>query len=334
MKKADSPFGADADSPVADPDLPAHVRGFLQQHRPRTMEIYGDPDLPQPSALGRFFGSMERAVRRYGVPLGVAWALWWGTDRIADRTASADPASGTGAWHWMASNLATFTYPALVVATASVVCLVVCIRMADAGDDRRWREVQAARDRFVLPSQLTSDAAALLQRARAAADNILRSEVHTRDLIDRQRTEVQLPATVWEAARSLAQYSRLTEQAPDQPVGDSASSLVKAWHNDLAAGLTAIEQQVEALEVYAAQTAEADARLEELQQVGQLEKDSSDLLDFLASTLRAERAVEGIDEMTKEASAVADRFTTALIAAKNAAQQALPAAAAPDSPAV
>ena len=109
------------------------------------------------------------------------------------------------------------------------------------------------------------------------------------------------------------------------------AALVTAWRSDLASWLKAIGQQIEALQLYAAQTAEADARLKQVEQVEQLEKGSGELLDFLAATARSERAVDAVNEMTREASALADRFTAALIAAKDAAAQALPTAASNES---
>ncbi|MGW0738158.1 hypothetical protein [Streptomyces sp. NPDC002851] len=86
---------------------------------------------------------------------------------------------------------------------------------------------------------------------------------------------------------------------------------------------------MEAIETYAAQTAEADSRLRELQQMHQLEKDGAEVLDFLASTARAEVASAEMGQLSEQASVVADRFTAALVAAKDAAVQALPAAPVP-----
>ncbi|NEB77351.1 hypothetical protein G3I40_19305 [Streptomyces sp. SID14478] len=186
--------------------------------------------------------------------------------------------------------------------------------------------MRAVRDRFVLPSQLTDEAADLLHRARSAALKVLDSEVHERDLVDRQRAELQLPAQVWEVARSLDRYSGLVEETPDTAEGEHAQAPLDARRAALKTGLAAIEVQVEALETYAAQTAEADARLRELQQMKQLEKDGADVLDFLASTARADLATAEVGALSEQAKVVADRFTAALVAAKDAAVQALPAA--------
>ncbi|WP_199546314.1 hypothetical protein [Streptomyces sp. N35] len=322
MKNATSWSGANPYSPVADPELPAHVHDLIATGKPRTLEIYGDPEMPDRWLLG----TLTHHVARVGLPIGAATGLWAVCKHLGNKTADAVYASNTGALHFLFERIAHYLGPLLIPAATLASVYVVLQVFSAASDARLWREVREARDRYVLPSQLTDEAAALLQQARSAARQILDSEVHERDLIDRQRAQLQLPVQVWEVARSLAQYSRLSEQTVEEPQGESTVALVTAWRSDLASGLAAIEQQVEALELYAAQTAEADARLKELKLVEQLEKGSSELLDFLAATVRSERAVEGIDEMTREASAVAGRFTTALIAAKEAAAQALPAA--------
>lgn len=306
---------------VIDPDLPDHVRKFLYETSPSDLKNFGDPTLPKPSALWDTGAHLIRG----GAPLGAATGLWWWLDRTADRSASAEPTSNFGAWHYMASHAADWLGSLLPLAAGVVGTYLVFEIMLVRGHNRVWQEVRKARDHYVLFSQLTNDASALLKRARTAARQILSSEVHARDLIDRQHAQLQLPSQVWDVARSLAQYSRIVEGTPSVH-SEEAAGLLKARKSALTTGLAAIKRQVEALEAYAAQTAEADARLHELQQVERLEKDSGELLDFLASTARAEVAVDGLDQMSHEAAVVADRFTTALIAAKEAAAQALPAA--------
>ncbi|MCX4673676.1 hypothetical protein OG453_44785 [Streptomyces sp. NBC_01381] len=307
---------------MVDPGLPAHVRKFLYKTSPSDLQSYGDPALPTRSALWDAVPYLIRA----GVPLGAGTGLWWLLDKNADSTASAEYSSNMGAWHYMFSRAADLLGSILPLAAGVAGAWIVIGTMLAHDWTRIWKEVRTARDRFVLPSQLTEDASALLRRARTAARQVLGSEVLARDLIDRQHAELQLPAQFWDVARSLATYSRLIDETPSDVQSGEAAGLLKARKSALATGLGDLERQVEAIEAFAAQTAEADARLQELRQVEQLERDSGELLDFLASTARTEVAVDGLGQMSNEAAAVADRFTTALIAAKEAAVQALPAA--------
>ncbi|GAA1335809.1 hypothetical protein GCM10009647_078200 [Streptomyces sanglieri] len=113
-------------------------------------------------------------------------------------------------------------------------------------------------------------------------------------------------------ARSLDRYSRLATKTPEAAEGEHAQAPLKARRAALKTGLSAIEDQVEAIETYTAQTAEADARLRELQQVKQREKDGADVLDFLASTARAEAATAEVGQLSEQAAVVVDRFTAAL----------------------
>ncbi|MFE9769444.1 hypothetical protein ACFYPC_33830 [Streptomyces sp. NPDC005808] len=306
---------------VIDPDLPDHVRKFLDETPPSTLKIYGDPALPTASALGDVGGYLVR----FGAPLGAATGLWWVLDRGADLTASAEYATNTGALHYLISHAAESLGNIMPLAACVAAIYIIFMTMVARNGTRMWREVRATRERYVLPSQLTGDASVLLRRAWTAARQVLGSEVHARDLIDRQHAQIQLPAQVWDVARSLAAYSRFVDETPTT-YGEEAAVLLKARNSALSTGLGAVERQVEALEGYAAQTAEADARLHELQQVEQLEASSGKLLDFLASTARADVAVDGLSQMSDAAAVVADRLTTALIAAREAAAQALPAA--------
>ncbi|MGW7067115.1 hypothetical protein ACWGII_18850 [Streptomyces sp. NPDC054855] len=306
---------------MVDPGLPSHVRKFLYKASPSDLQSHGDPALPTPSAVWDAVPSLIRA----GVPLGAGTGLWWLLNRSAEQTASAEYASNTGAWHYMVSRAADFLGDILPLAAGVAGAYIVIAGMIAHDWTRIWREVRAAHDRYVLPSQLTEDACVLLRRARTAARQILDSEVHARDLIDRQHAQLQLPAHVWEVAHSLATYSRLVDETPSARSTQAASPL-KAHQRALSTGFDALKRQVEAVEAYAAQTAEADARLHELHQVEQLEKNSSEVIDFLASTARADIAVQDLEQMSNEAAAVADHLTTALIATKKAAAHALPSA--------
>ncbi|MFI6093204.1 hypothetical protein [Streptomyces sp. NPDC051218] len=91
----------------------------------------------------------------------------------------------------------------------------------------------------------------------------------------------------------MPHHRRLADETPD--ISEAA-----ARKRALRTGLRATERQVEAIEAYAVQSAEADARLRVVQQIERLEKGGGELFDFLASIARAEVAIEGLDEMPGE----------------------------------
>ncbi|WP_329583482.1 hypothetical protein [Streptomyces sp. NBC_01361] len=322
MKDAASPFGSRPGSPVVDPDLPAHLRKFLHEASPRDLERFGDPAGKEESA----WWDVVPYLVRSGLLLGLGTVLWVVLGQTSDSTGSADPASNVGAFHYLFSRAADWLGRLLVPAAGLAVLWTALNVMKTRDAEQPWRKAHSVRNRYVLPSQLTQEAAKLLNRARTAAAQILDSEVHKRDLVDRRRAQLQLPAQIWEMACSLDRYSRLVKETPDSAEGEHAKQPLKARRVALKSGLAALQGHVEAIETYAVQTAEADARLRELQQVEQLEKDGEDVLDFLASTARAEVASAEVRQLSGQAAIVADRFTAALIAAKDAAVQALPAA--------
>lgn len=85
-----------------------------------------------------------------------------------------------------------------------------------------------------------------------------------------------------------------------------------------------IERRVAALEAYAEQVAEADARYAEVREIERLAAGSDELLALLARTAADDLAVTEIKGLTGEAAVVAATFTKALESAKQAAVAALP----------
>lgn len=79
-----------------------------------------------------------------------------------------------------------------------------------------------------------------------------------------------------------------------------------------------------ALEAYAGQVAEADARYAEVREIERLAAGRDELLDLLARTMADDLAAAEIDALTDEAAVVASTFAKALESAKQAAAAAIP----------
>jgi hypothetical protein len=78
-----------------------------------------------------------------------------------------------------------------------------------------------------------------------------------------------------------------------------------------ATSLHGIERRVAALEAYAEEVAEADARYAEVREIERLAAGSDELLDLLARTTADDLAVAKIGRLTDEAAVVASTFTKA-----------------------
>lgn len=177
------------------------------------------------------------------------------------------------------------------------------------------------------PKDLTADAQELLGRARRAMTAVLDSRVHREKWLDTQRNEAAFPRQEWAIAQALRDYSRVArkdQRAPQQTDNATVAELLTSRQRVLATSLQGIERRVAALEAYADQVAEADARYAEVREIERLAAGSDELLDLLARTAADDLAVAEIEALTDEAAAVASTFTKALESAKQAAVAALP----------
>ncbi|MDH6522094.1 hypothetical protein [Streptomyces sp. SAI-090] len=102
------------------------------------------------------------------------------------------------------------------------------------------------------------------------------------------------------------------------------TELLTSRRRVLETSLQGIERRVAALEAYAEQVAEADARYAEVREIERLTAGSTELLELLARTAADDLAVAEIEGLTDEAAVVASTFTKALESAKQAAVAALP----------
>ncbi|WP_051852150.1 hypothetical protein [Streptomyces sp. NRRL F-5650] len=156
---------------------------------------------------------------------------------------------------------------------------------------------------------------------------VLDSKVHREKWLDTQRNEAVFPRQEWAIAHDLRSCSRVArkgQRAPHTADNDTLAELLTSRGRVLATSLHGIERRVEALEAYASQVAEADARYAEVREIERLAAGSDELLDLLARTATDDLAVTEIDVLTDEAAAVASTFTKALESAKQAAAAALP----------
>ncbi|MEV6574840.1 hypothetical protein [Streptomyces sp. NPDC051577] len=205
-------------------------------------------------------------------------------------------------------------------AAAGVVMLVAVARaIAEARQGRAIQRVVALPDQWVQPHELAPAADELLGRAQEAIGRVRNSTVHRRDLIDRDRNEALFPVQEWEIATALRDYSRLVSKGPKRPQSVEVTELIVSRRNPLEVGMTSTLRRVKALETFAAQAGEADARYEEMRQNQEVTGDRDEVLDFLARTVRDDLAIAEIDGLTGEAGVVAAGFARALEKAKESA---------------
>ncbi|MDG4857070.1 hypothetical protein P8605_02665 [Streptomyces sp. T-3] len=314
--KRNKPLNTATPRTVYDPELSEEARELIRKEAAYPGS-YTQPVSPWSAAAP--------TLLRGGFLTGVAGLIWWWS--VNYEAPTPDPllrASALGAFKQMvADNLGPLLsgWP-----IAAVIVVVLAWGRASFATSRnhKVRTLAEAKNRCVRAEQLTEEAQALLVRAQRAGKAVLESAVHRRDLIDKQRNELMLPAQEWEIAEALRDYSLLVRQEPAEPQGKKVAELLGTRRRALKASLEGIERRVTALEAYAAQVATADARYEEFRQIEQLAEGSSDVLDLLARTARDDLAVAEINGLAGEAAVVADTFTKALESAKQAAVEALP----------
>ncbi|WP_221889580.1 hypothetical protein, partial [Streptomyces sp. WAC02707] len=193
--------------------------------------------------------------------------------------------------------------------------------------NRQLRQLATAQQHLVRPVDLTSDARQLLARAQWAMTSVLDSKVHREQWLDARRNEAAFPRLEWAIAQGLRDYSRMAskgQQPPRKKNSSAVAALRTSRRHVLATSLHGIERRVAALEAYASQVAEADARFAEVREIEQLAADSDELLGLLARTAADDLAVAEIDALTDEAAVVALTFGKALESAKQAATAVLP----------
>lgn len=310
--------------PVLDPDaeLSDATRRALLQALEDPRRYVGRPANPLWAAVP--------LLPRGGAGVAAAAVLWWWTDGLEIADSAADPSTLVGVLDQKLQKAVDLVHTLLALwpVAAGFVALVCAGLVADrALYNRQLRRIAAAQQHLVHPKDLTAGAQELLARAQRAMTAVLDSKVHREQWLDAQRNEAAFPRQEWAIAQDLRNYSRVArkdQRAPQETDNSTVAELLTSRRRVLATSLHGIERRVAALEAYASQVAEADARYAEVREIERLTAGSDELLDLLARTAADDLAVAEIDALTDEAAVVASTFTKALKSAKQAAAAALP----------
>ncbi|MET9834428.1 hypothetical protein ABZ078_35225 [Streptomyces sp. NPDC006385] len=310
--------------PVLDPDaeLSDATRKVLRQALEDPRRFAGRPANPLWAAVP--------LLARGGAGVAAAGVVWWWTGGLEIADPAADSSTIVGAQDQLLQEAVDLAHTLLSVwpLAAGVVAVLCAGLIADrALYNGQLRRLAAVQQHLVHPKDLTADAQELLARARRAMTAVLDSRVHREKWLDAQRNEAAFPRQEWAIAQDLRDYSRVArkdQRVPHETVNDTVAELLAARRGVLATSLHGIERRVAALDAYASQVAEADARYAAVREIERLDAGSDELLDLLARTAVDDLAVAEIEALTDEAAVVASTFTKALESAKQAAAAALP----------
>ncbi|WP_406674545.1 hypothetical protein WBK31_07695 [Nonomuraea sp. N2-4H] len=118
--------------------------------------------------------------------------------------------------------------------------------------------------RYVIVSELSPPARALLERARRAVTSVYASRAMRLRLLDGPANEMLLPRQIWEIALLLRAQTRLwqeQERAMSGVVTPELRAVLEPQQEALRRSAAAVKARVERLERYARRVAEADAAL-------------------------------------------------------------------------
>ena len=153
----------------------------------------------------------------------------------------------------------------------------------------------------------------LVRRADLAMRTVVTSEVHKTDQIDSAHNDLVLPRQIWDLMGDL---EALDQHIKDLPKGSGDAFTA---HGRIIEQIQVnCERRVIALETYASQVVEADARYSEVKALKILESSSSGLLDLLARTSAVDAQIAEINVLTDQASSLVESYRTALAAAREA----------------
>ncbi|MFJ5926536.1 hypothetical protein ACIQF6_28435 [Kitasatospora sp. NPDC092948] len=311
--------------PVFDPDVPVKTQAALADLANACPELLADADKPDRLTLSyRSNGKLLRRSQGTAAAGGaVALAIWifklcGGLDEDIDpgtfEPFVRDLIDGFGALGLV-----------LLIGGAALAALVVAMEVSHSGDINR--HIERALGHYVHPSWLADDAALLLGRAQQAAETVLASRLQRDDLGGLgTANRIQLPQLLWDLADSLHRYSR-TAQAAAEAVADGSevNGLLAAEREMLSAVLAGAEEQVEALEDYAALAREVDRLAAGHAVTEGIKARGAEVRDLVAGTAAARIGVEEITSLSASAALVGNALADALQAAQDAAAAVLPA---------
>ncbi|MGI5325156.1 hypothetical protein [Actinomadura nitritigenes] len=308
---------------VLDPDIPEKARAVLAANARLLPHPSAPP--PRPRLGGRGAGTV--ALAAFQAPIWVylpVLACWQYGKRakIAGIVAEAvviAPIAVAG-FYGMAVNI-LLGLPLQIIAFIAVLVL--------SGEPELPKLIRRHKDRYVRPEDLNGPAPALLGRAQAAVDTVIRSEVNRQGLLDEVRNTVTLPRQLWDVARTLAELSHLHAEQEQKTMGLTTPRVVEALRPQRKALNLATEsviKRVEALERYAARARAADQALLELRALQNLAEGNDAYRDLLARTVRDDLAIAEIDDLTERARRIEEALHDSVEQARKAGLSLVPEA--------
>ncbi|NUR89025.1 MAG: hypothetical protein HOY71_33495 [Nonomuraea sp.] len=171
--------------------------------------------------------------------------------------------------------------------------------------------------RYLLPGDLDSSSQRLLSRAQRAVHAVSVSEVNGRGLLDGVRNAVMLPAEEWEIARLLAKLSSLRSRHQGTVAG-GVTPEVAAIAEPLTAALNSSEAAVLALELYAANVAEADLAYRAQRQIAEMRERLPEFEELVAESGADRLAVPEIAGLAQEADQLEQALRRSIGSARDA----------------
>ncbi|HEU5025713.1 MAG TPA: hypothetical protein VFV01_12405 [Spirillospora sp.] len=308
---------------VLDPDIPDGAREVLAANA----RLLPHPSAPPPRPRFGGRGLTTAALAAFQAPIWVylpVLACWQYGKRakIAGAVAEAAVIAPIAIWglYGLAFNI-LWGAPLQLIAFIAV--------LVRSGEPELPRLIRRHTDRYVRPEELDGPAADLLDRAQAAVDAVIRSEVNREGLLDEVRNTVTLPRQLWDAARTLAELSRLNAELEQKTMGLSTPRVVEALRPQRKAldlATESVVKRVEALERYAARTRAADQALLELRALRNLAEGTDAYRDLLARTVRDDLAIAEIDDLAERARQIEEALHDSVEQARRAGLSLVPEA--------
>ncbi|HEY9523550.1 MAG TPA: hypothetical protein VIR33_09935 [Thermopolyspora sp.] len=187
------------------------------------------------------------------------------------------------------------------------------------GSVRRVARVNA--ERFCIEADFDETCRALLGRAQAAIRDVRESAVARAGLLDPSENAVTLAQHEWQIALTLRKVTRLRADQRAMAAGGiapEAEQALRPLRATLDEVVSSVTARVEALERYAARTAEADIAFHAHAQVAQVARHADEYRDLLAETAADELAVTEIDHLAGNAAHLERALHESLEAAQRA----------------
>jgi hypothetical protein len=308
---------------VLDPDIPDKAREVLAANAHLLPHPSAPPRRPRLGGRGlntALLAAVQAPIWVY-LPVLACWQ-YGKRAKIAGIIAEAAVIAPIALWgfYGLAFNI-LWGVPLQLIAFLAVLVL--------SGEPQLPKLIRRHKDGYVRPEELDGPAPALLDRAQAAVDAVIRSEVNRQGLLDEVRNTVTLPRQLWDVALILAELTRLQDEQAQQTLGLRTPRVVEALRPQRKALNLATEsviKRVEALERYAARTRAADQALLELRALHNLAEGNDAYRDLLARTVRDDLAIAEIDDLTERARQIEEALHDSVEKARRAGLSLVPQA--------